>query len=117
MQVTIDSRDPLDKALRLVGSLFGVSLTVESGVEAAPVADTSTGRRERKRAEPQRGRGGRGGRGGAAATPRPRKTAVSTTPDLAAVRTWAREQGLQVSDRGRVSNAVLEAYRQRESAG
>lgn len=114
MQVTIDSRDPLDKALRLVGSLFGVSLTVESDTEAAPAAGRPAGRRGRKSAEPQRGRGGRG----AGSARRPRKSAAASAPaDLAAVRTWAREQGLQVSDRGRVSNAVLEAYRQRETAG
>lgn len=32
--------------------------------------------------------------------------------DTQAVRTWAREQGLEVSDRGRISSSVSEAYRQ-----
>jgi hypothetical protein len=30
--------------------------------------------------------------------------------DLAAVRAWAREQGYEVSDRGRVSGEIMEAY-------
>lgn len=30
--------------------------------------------------------------------------------DLAAIRTWARGQGHQVSDRGRIPNTIIEAY-------
>lgn len=30
--------------------------------------------------------------------------------DLAAIRDWAREQGIAVSDRGRVSSSVIEQY-------
>ena len=33
------------------------------------------------------------------------------SPDLAAVREWAREHGYEVADRGRVSAEVQEAYR------
>ena len=45
-------------------------------------------------------------RGRGSASPRPSKE------ELQAVRSWAREQGLEVSDRGRVSSAVKEAYDQ-----
>ena len=45
-------------------------------------------------------------RGRGSASPRPSKEEVQ------AVRSWAREQGLEVSDRGRVSSAVKEAYDQ-----
>ena len=34
----------------------------------------------------------------------------SGTHDVSAVRQWARENGHEVSDRGRVSSAVLQAY-------
>ncbi len=34
----------------------------------------------------------------------------SDKPDLGAVRTWARENGYTVSDRGRVSGEILAAY-------
>ena len=39
---------------------------------------------------------------------RPRVAAAKT--DLADVRNWARENGYQVSDRGRVSSEVMSAY-------
>jgi len=42
----------------------------------------------------------------AAAAPRPR----SGSRDLTAVRSWARDNGFSVSDRGRVSSEVLTAY-------
>lgn len=42
----------------------------------------------------------------AAAAPRGR----SGSRDLTAVRSWARDNGFQVSDRGRVSSEVLSAY-------
>ena len=45
-------------------------------------------------------------RGRGSASPRPSKE------DVQAVRSWAREQGLEVSERGRVSSAVKEAYDQ-----
>lgn len=47
-----------------------------------------------------------------AAAPRGRAASrpANGTHDLAAVRVWARENGHQVSDRGRVPAAVLEAY-------
>lgn len=35
---------------------------------------------------------------------------TSSSSDLNSVREWARSNGYQVSDRGRVSNAVMEAY-------
>ena len=46
--------------------------------------------------------GDRGGRGLARSR--------TSRDDVAAVRVWAREQGMEVSDKGRVSRAVREAY-------
>jgi hypothetical protein len=34
----------------------------------------------------------------------------AATLDLAAVRAWAREQGYEISDRGRVSGEIMDAY-------
>ena len=45
------------------------------------------------------------GRGGAK-----RGTARSSNVDTAAIREWARSQGLQVSERGRVAATIVEAY-------
>jgi hypothetical protein len=56
------------------------------------------------------GRSGSSSRGGS----RPAKTAAAPARrgDTAAVREWARENGHQVSDRGRIPTSVLEAYEQ-----
>jgi hypothetical protein len=43
------------------------------------------------------------------AVPSPRPGDAAAAP--AAVRAWAREQGLEVGDRGRLPTRVLEAYR------
>ena len=54
-----------------------------------------------------------GGRGRGRA---PRQTAVADKParsnrdETAAIRDWARENGHQVSDRGRISKSVMDAY-------
>lgn len=40
-----------------------------------------------------------------------RKRRVQSAPDLAAVRDWANSNGYQVSGRGRVASAVIDAYR------
>jgi len=43
----------------------------------------------------------------------PRSTRSTTKPDknqLGAIRAWARENGYQVSDRGRISQEVIDAY-------
>lgn len=41
----------------------------------------------------------------------PGPSGMPSRADLQAMRTWAREQGLAVSDRGRVPAAIQEAYR------
>ncbi|HET9654251.1 MAG TPA: Lsr2 family protein [Kineosporiaceae bacterium] len=48
--------------------------------------------------------GGKGRSGGRA------KAAAAAKADLTDVRSWARDNGFQVSDRGRVSSEVLAAY-------
>jgi hypothetical protein len=108
MQITVDSNDRLQDVLRLVGSLYDVELTVAGG-DAAEGAAAQNGTRKRASAK-------RGPAGGARRRPR-RTTSRADAPDLAAVRAWAREHGHQVSDRGRVPNAVLDAYKESAQAG
>jgi len=56
------------------------------------------------------GRGrGRGGQG--TPTPEPEKPTRSNREETAAIRQWAREHGHEISERGRIPKAVLEAYR------
>lgn len=59
--------------------------------------------------EPYVQAGRRLGRGGAAAPAASRRRAQNSR-DLSAVRAWATAQGHTVSDRGRVPQAVLDAY-------
>ena len=51
--------------------------------------------------------GGRNARGAGSGRGRGRR---SSSVDLAAVRAWAAENGIAVSDRGRISASVLEQY-------
>jgi len=48
--------------------------------------------------------------GAAARSSAGRASSTAKRGDLDAVRAWARENGHEVSDRGRVSNKILEAY-------
>jgi Lsr2 len=57
----------------------------------------------RRVSQPARGRRSRGDRGG-------QTTSVTRRQDATAIRAWAKEQGRQVSERGRISRSVVEAY-------
>jgi hypothetical protein len=52
----------------------------------------------------------RGGSAGGRSRPRGRAAASPESADSSAIRAWAREQGYEVNDRGRVSTTVREAY-------
>jgi hypothetical protein len=97
MQLTIDSAEPLDKVLQVVGALYGVQL--------APPPATS----------PRSGRTKASARG--ANPPGVRRTRGAVPADPAVVRTWARANGHEVKDRGRVPAAVLAAYAEAVNAG
>jgi nucleoid-associated protein Lsr2 len=120
MQLTIDSTEPLDRVLKVVSSLYGVELAVVSTSEQparepsaprTPTARRTQAQRTTKKSAPaapaRKAAAGNGkptaGNGGS------RRSSVS---DLGAVRSWARANGFQVSDRGRVSNAVLQAFKE-----
>ena len=90
MQITIDSNEPLDKVLPVISALYGVDLSVP-----ARSADVVPARRTRSpRAKQAAGR-------------RSKRAEVKAS----AVREWARSNGHQVSDRGRVAAELVEAYR------
>ena len=52
-------------------------------------------------------------RSGSTSRPRSsrRGSSSSTRTDTAAVRAWAAEQGIEVSERGRISREIVDAYR------
>ncbi len=100
MQLTIDSSQPLDDVLRVVGAMFNVTLQVEAGA-ATPVAQVPTraagARRPRQAAGRSAGRRTTTRRGGRGST--------------ADIRRWAIEHGLDVRSRGRIPSTVVSAYR------
>jgi hypothetical protein len=102
MQLTIDSNESLGRVLEVVGSLYGVHLSVVDAQVPAPSRATAR-------------TPARGSRRGSTRKPK-RAAGRSTTTDLPAVRSWGRANGYQVSDRGRVSTAVLQAYQQRSAS-
>lgn len=94
MQITIDSAEPLEDVLRVVGAAFGATLTVAEPSGAAP-------RRQTRSQSERSGRRSTGGR---------RRGKAAPTVSSSAVREWARENGYSVSDRGRIPQNVVSAY-------
>ena len=110
MQLTIDSNEPLERVLDVVGSLYGVRLVVSSAAPEAPVAAAPrTPRRAAPKARPARSRG----KAVPARSHRSRPAASTTSPpDSATLRRWAQANGYPVKDRGRIPASVLAAYHQ-----
>jgi len=102
MQLTIDSGEPLDHVLAVVGAMYRVGLSVDRPAPTAsgtkpPAKGSRPARRTAKSAATGKGAKVRASRRGAV--------------DTAEVRAWARSSGVAVSDRGRISGEVLDAYR------
>ncbi|MGO1173377.1 MAG: histone-like nucleoid-structuring protein Lsr2, partial [Actinomycetaceae bacterium] len=57
--------------------------------------------------------GARRVRGGAATTRRPRASRSGASSDAQAIREWARENNIEVSDRGRIKAEIVEQYNNR----
>jgi hypothetical protein len=112
LKVTIDSSEPLADALRVIGALYDVTLVVaptrqspgiaESGPAAAraPRAGREQRRRPADKEPTARATKPRGGRARTSAAP----------VDTAGLRSWARDNGYTVSDRGRVAASIAKAY-------
>jgi len=111
LKLTLDSSEPLEDAMRVVGALYGVTLTISGDGERAskPAQNKKATRR------PSAARKARvaAPTADAKAEGAKRKTASRSAglPGNAEVRSWAREQGMTVSDRGRVPASVMMAYR------
>jgi hypothetical protein len=110
VKVTIDSSEPLEDALRVLGALYQVTVVVDSsgdtGASPAPGAGgsvTATSRTARPGATAA-------ARPKGAARRRKRGRARSEPVSNADLRAWAREQGYAVADRGRLPGEILRAY-------
>ena len=104
MKVTLRSSDSLEEALRVVGALYGVHLTVtEPADESPPQSKAPT-----TKPPPTRNRRAVAAAEGTA-TQRKRRRSAKTF-STAEIRAWARANGHQVSDRGRIPAGVIAAY-------
>lgn len=112
MKVTIDSSESLESAIRVLGAMYDVTLTV-AGQASSPASKTGpTGKAGASQSAK---------RGGAAKAP---ATAVSTKRSMrrsptsaksvsaSELRSWARANGYDVGSYGRVPAAVATAYRE-----
>jgi Lsr2 len=112
LKVTIDSNDPLPEALRVLGAMYNVTLVVDSTTSKSsdtvrPTNGEAPSRRTTKKAARNGSTPNRKGAAPARGARRPADNGPA--PDL---RSWARAQGYQVGTRGRMSAAVVAAYRE-----
>lgn len=113
MQLTIDSAQPLDDVLRVVGAMYNVNLTVDGARRHTADAISSA----------------RGGRRAAATKPRTRRSKSSQKPattgrrrrggrrsaSTAEIRQWAVDSGYDIASKGRVPATIVDAYRSAHS--
>src|SRR3954454_11217117 len=102
LEVTVDSSEPLEDAIRVLGALYGVTLRLaEDGQETSkPTHQPTTKPTERSAsAKPRAGAGVTAA--GAGKSRRARAARSTGAPSNAEIRSWARQAGVTVSDRGR----------------
>lgn len=113
VQITIDSKEPLADALRLIGALYGVTLLVADNETSDKKPIPQPTATPRKRTAARKNAPTRTGAADSGARRSPKARAVESTdaPSNAEVRAWARENGFTISDRGRVPASVMTAFR------
>jgi hypothetical protein len=119
LKLTIDSAEALEDTLRVVGALYNVTLKASANPaigtgsstssRGATPASTATSRAPRKGLTAQKRKRPASRRARSAANGRGRV-------DTATVRAWARDNGYEIADRGRVPATVLTAYQQASDA-
>jgi hypothetical protein len=121
VKLTLDSSEPLEDAVRVLGALYGVTLVVSSDQHDPSEPDTNGARKpsnakktaKRKPAAARKARpaASTNARSSSSKRGRSQRSAGSGSPSNAEVRSWARQHGFTVSDRGRLPASVLAAYR------
>jgi Lsr2 len=128
LKLTLDSSEPLEDAMRVVGALYGVTLNVsaaeageapsEARITSAQRTSEPAGTKAAIDGSPSAIKGARTrapGRKTRARKATASATAQSSSPNNAEVRSWARQSGLTINDRGRIPASVLTAYRDSQS--
>lgn len=90
-----------------LGTDYEMDLAPKSAKKLVEVMNSYTDKATVVR-KPKANNGARGGRTPARAT--------ATREEMMTIRGWAREQGMEVSDRGRISEAIKDAYDQAHQA-
>lgn len=144
LKLTLDSKEPIEDTLRVVGALYGVTLVVakEDGrgqaveppapvekihaiqaIEPVEPVEPTENLRPRKAGRRGRAAASMRSRSGPATSEadgeKPKQTAGPPSfqsPSNTELRSWARANGLTVSDRGRVPTSVRSAYRSAHGA-
>lgn len=132
LKLTLDSSESLEDAMRVLGALYGVTLIVSPDEHDATTSARKTApKARRKSASKAAGSKKTVNRAPSAKKVQPdvpsteavaarseQKTARRSGAALshADVRSWARENGFTVSDRGRLPASVVTAYRNAQSA-
>jgi hypothetical protein len=132
VKLTIDSDEPLEQALRVLGALYGVTLAVSNDGQDAPTVGQAmpsgdeegvgveggvrkpATKKKTARKTPSKARKSRAAASATdteAAKPEGTAPRSAGSPANAEIRAWARENGMTVSDRGRVPASVITAYR------
>jgi hypothetical protein len=119
LKLTLDSGEPLEDAMRVVGALYGVTLVVSGDEQngsksvrnnaSRPTNSKKTARRKpaaARKPPPVAPTNADAAQSKRATAPR-----AAASPSNAEVRSWARQNGFTVSDRGRLPASVVTAYR------
>jgi hypothetical protein len=114
LKLTIDSTEALEDTLRVVGALYNVTLNVSDNPAAGTRSSTSSTTAAASTATSRAPRKGQTAQKRKRPARRPARSAVNGRGrvDTATVRAWARNNGYEIADRGRVPTAVLTAYQQ-----
>lgn len=110
LRLTVDSSEPLEDAIRVLGALYGVTLVVSNEGPGAPTSTQQLKPRAKRVATKPQTRAGVAGTE-AKRSRRGASARSAGTASNAEVRSWARHAGLAVSDRGRLPASVMTAYR------
>jgi hypothetical protein len=111
LRISFDSTEPLEDVIRVVGAAYHVTLTVLTTNEVgttSPDAITPKGAGGNRAATAKDARAKSDGRG--------RSTQQVARVSNEVLRSWARENGHTVSDRGRIPKAVVAAHRDAQSS-
>ena len=121
MKVTIDSTEPLQDALRVIGALYNVTLTQAEPASNAATTTTRTTRTRKPAATAERASATQPSPEAAAPRSSGRRARLAPTteaaPKTSEIRAWALANGHQISDRGPLPAAVIAEYRQLQPQG